>query len=157
MCMGASSGMASGLSLFKNEKRVVAFIGDSTFFHAGLPGLINAIFNNQDICNKTHDRVEHFGCPTFIRNPDSRIDINFDLCIGDGSCRDHCHCRGYPRTGPERRHCRFKDSMRSQCAFSLIMKKRANLVLGMEVHEAMRGLDTALKKGGTLVYLDVSW
>jgi len=39
----------------------------------------------------------------------------------------------------------------------LIMKKRADLVLGMEVHEAMRGLDTALKKGGTLVYIDVSW
>jgi len=39
----------------------------------------------------------------------------------------------------------------------LIMKKRADLVLGMEVHEAMRGLDVALKKGGTLVYMDVSW
>ena len=39
----------------------------------------------------------------------------------------------------------------------LIMKKRADLVLGMEVHEALRGLDTALKKGGTLVYMDVSW
>lgn len=39
----------------------------------------------------------------------------------------------------------------------LIMKKSADLVLGMEVHEAMRGLDMALKKGGTLVYLDVSW
>jgi indolepyruvate ferredoxin oxidoreductase beta subunit len=39
----------------------------------------------------------------------------------------------------------------------LIMKNSADLVLGMEVHEAMRGLGTALKKGGTLVYLDVSW
>ncbi len=39
----------------------------------------------------------------------------------------------------------------------LIMKKSADLVLGMEVHEAMRGFDIALKKGGTLVYLDVSW
>jgi len=39
----------------------------------------------------------------------------------------------------------------------LIMKNRADLVLGMEVHEAMRGLSTALNKGGTLVYMDVSW
>jgi len=39
----------------------------------------------------------------------------------------------------------------------LIMKRSADLVLGMEIHEALRGLDTALKKGGTLVYLDVSW
>lgn len=39
----------------------------------------------------------------------------------------------------------------------LIMKNSADLVLGMEVHEALRGLGLALKKGGTLVYLDVSW
>jgi len=39
----------------------------------------------------------------------------------------------------------------------LIMKNSADLVLGMEIHEAMRGLGAALKKGGTLVYMDVSW
>ena len=39
----------------------------------------------------------------------------------------------------------------------LIMKNRADLVLGMEIHEAMRSLVTALKPGGTLVHLDVSW
>lgn len=39
----------------------------------------------------------------------------------------------------------------------LIMKKRADIVLGMEIHEAMRSLTTALKPSGTLVYLDVSW
>lgn len=39
----------------------------------------------------------------------------------------------------------------------LIMKKNADLVLGMEIHEAMRGLGTALKKKGTLVFMDVSW
>ena len=49
VCMGASSGMASGLSLFNDKKRVVAFMGDSTFFHAGLPGLINTVFNSHDI------------------------------------------------------------------------------------------------------------
>ena len=185
MCMGASSGMASGLSLFNDKKRVVAFLGDSTFFHAGLPGLINTIFNshnitliimengttamtghqdhagnkipienllkglgieniltcdtynqskltdivktamqikgisvviathpcmlkstrlqrkkpgfaqkhitiNQETCTKTHECVERFGCPTFIRNPDKSVDINLDLCIGDGSCRPSC-------------------------------------------------------------------
>lgn len=39
----------------------------------------------------------------------------------------------------------------------LIMKNSADLVLGMELHEAMRGLGTVLKKGCTLVYMDVSW
>lgn len=49
MCMGASTGIASGLSLFNPDRKVVAFIGDSTFFHAGLPGIINAVFNNHPI------------------------------------------------------------------------------------------------------------
>ena len=39
----------------------------------------------------------------------------------------------------------------------LIMKNSADLVLGMEIHEAARGASLALKKGGTLVFLDVSW
>ncbi len=49
MCMGASPGMAAGLSLFNDSRKVVAFLGDSTFFHAGLPGVINALFNKHNI------------------------------------------------------------------------------------------------------------
>jgi len=49
MCMGASTGMGSGLSLFNDSRKVVVFMGDSTFFHAGLPGIINALFNNHNI------------------------------------------------------------------------------------------------------------
>ena len=49
MCMGASNGIGSGLSLFNNSRNVVVFMGDSTFFHAGLPGVINAIFNKHNI------------------------------------------------------------------------------------------------------------
>jgi indolepyruvate ferredoxin oxidoreductase, alpha subunit len=37
MCVSASPDMASGLALAGDQKEVVAFIGDSTFFHAGLP------------------------------------------------------------------------------------------------------------------------
>lgn len=185
LCMGSSPGMASGLSLFNEKKKVVAFLGDSTFFHAGLPGLINTVFNHHNItlilmdngttamtghqdhagvkvsvqdllagmgiehilscdtynqkkltqlvkesmeisgisvviakhpcmlkftrmrrkqsgfvqqhvsidqktCTQTHECVAQFGCPTFIRNKDGRVDINLDLCIGDGSCRPTC-------------------------------------------------------------------
>ncbi|MGC9125481.1 MAG: indolepyruvate ferredoxin oxidoreductase subunit alpha, partial [Caldisericaceae bacterium] len=45
LSMGSSIGTGSGLSKFSG-KRVVSFIGDSTFFHAGIPGLINAVRNN---------------------------------------------------------------------------------------------------------------
>ncbi|MBI9104540.1 MAG: indolepyruvate ferredoxin oxidoreductase subunit alpha [Spirochaetales bacterium] len=49
LSMGHSNGTGAGLSMFRTSGRVVTFLGDSTFFHAGLPGIINALFNNHDI------------------------------------------------------------------------------------------------------------
>ena len=49
ICMGSSTGIGSGLSLFNSTRKVVAFLGDSTFFHAGLPGIINALFNKHNL------------------------------------------------------------------------------------------------------------
>jgi len=42
ICMGSSLGTAGGLAKV-NDLPVIAFIGDSTFFHAGVPALINAV------------------------------------------------------------------------------------------------------------------
>jgi indolepyruvate ferredoxin oxidoreductase alpha subunit len=47
ICMGSSVGTSCGFSKV-TDKKVIAFIGDSTFFHSGIPGLINAVFNNHD-------------------------------------------------------------------------------------------------------------
>ena len=47
ICMGSSVGTSGGFSKV-TDKQVVAFIGDSTFFHSGIPGLINAVFNNHN-------------------------------------------------------------------------------------------------------------
>ena len=47
-CMGSGMGNVSGfsaLSSFGFDQPVVAVVGDSTFFHAGLPALVNAAFN----------------------------------------------------------------------------------------------------------------
>lgn len=194
MCMGASTAMGSGLSLFNNTRKVVVFLGDSTFFHAGLPGIINALFNNHNVtlilmengttamtghqdhaasgqnfneltdkiplrqvleglgvkhiyeidtyqqakltemvkdavninefsaiiarhpcmlkftreqrrkpgyqprrvdidqqkCQRLYECIREFGCPTFTQMEDGRIEINPDLCIGDGSCVQTC-------------------------------------------------------------------
>lgn len=46
--MGASIGLAHGISKTNTQKPVV-FIGDSTFFHAGIPALINLVFNQSDV------------------------------------------------------------------------------------------------------------
>ena len=42
--MGSSLGIGSGIARFSDQP-VIAFIGDSTFYHAGVPGLINAVYN----------------------------------------------------------------------------------------------------------------
>ena len=44
LCMGASVAMASGYALADPTKDVVATIGDGTFFHSGIPPLLNAIY-----------------------------------------------------------------------------------------------------------------
>jgi len=50
VAMGASIGNAVGLALARSESRpIVATIGDSTFLHAGIPPLIDAIYMQADI------------------------------------------------------------------------------------------------------------
>lgn len=43
--MGGSIGLGNGFSTVLKDHVVVSVIGDSTFFHAGIPGLINAVYN----------------------------------------------------------------------------------------------------------------
>jgi indolepyruvate ferredoxin oxidoreductase alpha subunit len=43
--MGASIGIAHGISIVSDQE-TVAFVGDSTFFHASIPAIINCKFNN---------------------------------------------------------------------------------------------------------------
>ncbi len=43
--MGGSIGLANGFAHVLEDQVPIAIIGDSTFFHAGLPGLLNALYN----------------------------------------------------------------------------------------------------------------
>jgi indolepyruvate ferredoxin oxidoreductase alpha subunit len=49
ICMGGGIGAAQGLSRKIPDKPVIAFIGDSTFFHAGLPSVLNAAYNDANV------------------------------------------------------------------------------------------------------------
>ncbi len=52
VCMGASVGIAHGFEKAagrEQSKRTVAVIGDSTFIHSGITGLINAVYNKSNI------------------------------------------------------------------------------------------------------------
>jgi indolepyruvate ferredoxin oxidoreductase alpha subunit len=46
IAMGASIGLAHGAAQAGLQERMVAVIGDSTFFHTGIPALASAIYNN---------------------------------------------------------------------------------------------------------------
>lgn len=48
ICMGSSIGIGSGMAKASKQK-VISLIGDSTFFHAGIPPLINAVHNRANI------------------------------------------------------------------------------------------------------------
>lgn len=43
-CMGSSVGIAHGIKKSTKQK-LITFVGDSSFFHASIPALINAVFN----------------------------------------------------------------------------------------------------------------
>ncbi|MGD0794360.1 MAG: indolepyruvate ferredoxin oxidoreductase subunit alpha [Dehalococcoidales bacterium] len=48
-CMGAGIGQALGMEKAGVKSKVVAVIGDSTFMHSGITGLINAVYNDGHI------------------------------------------------------------------------------------------------------------
>ncbi|UCD13355.1 MAG: indolepyruvate ferredoxin oxidoreductase subunit alpha [Thermoplasmatales archaeon] len=47
-CMGSNAGTACGLAVSTNQK-IVSFMGDSTFFHSGIPPIIDAVHHNHDV------------------------------------------------------------------------------------------------------------
>jgi len=52
VCMGASATNAQGLERALGEefsKKLVAVLGDSTFFHSGITGLVNAVYNKRNL------------------------------------------------------------------------------------------------------------
>ena len=48
VCMGGSFGLANGMARAVDAP-IIAHLGDSTFFHAGIPPLINAVYNKANI------------------------------------------------------------------------------------------------------------
>lgn len=49
ICMGASITVGSGIKQSGEERDVVCTIGDSTFLHTGIPGLLNAVYNGANM------------------------------------------------------------------------------------------------------------
>jgi len=48
LCMGSNAGTACGLAVATDQK-IISFMGDSTFFHAAIPAIIDAVHHNHDV------------------------------------------------------------------------------------------------------------
>jgi indolepyruvate ferredoxin oxidoreductase alpha subunit len=83
-CMGASIGVAHGVSRAGVAQKNVAVIGDSTFFHSGLPALLNVAYNRSDtivviLDNRTTAMTGHQQHPgtgvTLMGQPSHAVDF----------------------------------------------------------------------------------
>jgi indolepyruvate ferredoxin oxidoreductase alpha subunit len=88
VCMGASIGMARGVSE-TGIRPVVAVIGDSTFLHSGIPPLLDAVASNTDMTVLILDNsaVAMTGAQPALLPP-SHIEA---LVLGLGVDPAHCH------------------------------------------------------------------
>ncbi|MGB2762657.1 MAG: thiamine pyrophosphate-dependent enzyme [Minisyncoccales bacterium] len=73
-CMGSSIGIAHGIKKVSKQK-LITFIGDSTFFHSGIPALINTVFNKSNpliiiMNNSTTAMTGHQPHPSAPTEPD---------------------------------------------------------------------------------------
>ena len=50
LCMGGGISQAAGMVHAGVKDKVFAVLGDSTFFHAGMPGLLNIAYNKANVC-----------------------------------------------------------------------------------------------------------
>jgi indolepyruvate ferredoxin oxidoreductase alpha subunit len=48
LCMGSNAGTACGFAISTDQK-IISFMGDSTFFHSGIPPIIDAVHHNHDV------------------------------------------------------------------------------------------------------------
>ncbi len=97
LCMGASIGMAIGFDKADDKayKNTVAVIGDSTFIHSGITGLIDAVYNRANVTviivdNSTTGMTGHQNHPATGKNiknePTSRLSLE-NVCLSVGSDR----------------------------------------------------------------------
>lgn len=98
VCMGASIGMAHGMGLIGSaEGPVVAVIGDSTFAHSGITGLLHMVYNGgagtvMVLDNRTTAMTGHQGNPvsgrTLAGDPAPALDLEaLATALGAGSVR----------------------------------------------------------------------
>ena len=93
LCMGGSITVASGMYQAGEKKPICCSIGDSTFFHTGMNGLLNAIYNKADITvtivdNRTTAMTGHQPNPGMGKTAtgENTVEVSLEaLCRGLGA------------------------------------------------------------------------
>jgi indolepyruvate ferredoxin oxidoreductase alpha subunit len=83
-CMGASIGVAHGVSQARVKQKHVAVLGDSTFFHSGMPALLNTAYNHSDtvtviLDNRTTAMTGHQENPATGKTLDGEATVRVDF------------------------------------------------------------------------------
>ncbi len=79
--MGGAFGLANGFA-HALDAPAVAHLGDSTFFHSGIPPMINAVYNKSNITMVVMDNSTT-GMTGFQPHPGASGDVNVDIKIED--------------------------------------------------------------------------
>lgn len=91
LCMGSNAGTACGLAV-ATDKKIISFMGDSTFFHSGIPPVVNAVHHKHDVVitildNRTTAMTGHQPHPGTdfdgMGRPAKKIIVE-DVCKGCG-------------------------------------------------------------------------
>jgi indolepyruvate ferredoxin oxidoreductase alpha subunit len=81
ICMGGAFGLANGFAHVQDAP-VVAHLGDSTFFHSGIPPMVNAVYNKANVTMVVMDNSTT-GMTGFQPHPGASGDVAADIKIED--------------------------------------------------------------------------
>jgi indolepyruvate ferredoxin oxidoreductase alpha subunit len=81
ICMGGAFGLANGFAHVLDVP-VIAHLGDSTFFHSGIPPMLNAVYNKANMTMVVMDNSTT-GMTGFQPHPGATGDVNLDIKIED--------------------------------------------------------------------------
>jgi len=149
-CMGASVGQAHGMSKAGIAQKHVAVIGDSTFFHTGMPALLNVAYNRSDtvvviLDNRTTAMTGHQQHPgtgmTLMGEPTTAVEFEdvarafgirrvytvdpYDLRQVEAALRDCLEAEG-PAVVISRRACALLPEARKQWAALAVDEELCN-------------------------------
>ncbi|MDD6094706.1 MAG: indolepyruvate ferredoxin oxidoreductase subunit alpha [Clostridia bacterium] len=143
-CMGASISSLHGFNKVRgDEKKTVAVIGDSTFMHSGMTGLVNIVYNGGTstviiLDNRITGMTGHQQNPltglTLKNTPAPYICLE-DICAGLGVAREHI--RVVDPAHMKELEAVLREELSADCPSVIIARRPCALLKGVERKPAL--------------------